>query len=462
MENGALECSSDGPSADLERFKMSQGPPSDAGTIMSGPRAKINEAGVAKSKFAMDSPRQKKQFGAETSTAKLDRGPLARRLLTPRKVRRLPTDTELFSDRALWDRAEQAVDRSVGLTISNIPSVTNYPHPFGGGLKNFRLAGMSKDAQHTFLQVARYEAEAWLEEAKKRQEWEVKTAKRHKHFAGQLEQWYDKKKQAESLWQQHEEKCEREKARKKEQDMERWKKRSEELHQKLADMADERAAAELNGDADDKEKLEAEKKKERDAIYHKNQKQKLEEWRLQKLSKAEDQLAQEPEKQAMGDHSKNRKSKGRRPPKQGKTLAADSLSMLPTDTGYEKQLGEFQAFQLTDERVQYAGHDCAITWLNPGAFWARSDSGDQQVWVYLETHKDYMQLILPEDRHADDQQSVLDTIAAAGLEEKLPASAQQANPFVFYEEDRCWIFMMRDGMYTSFDGAEHIAAGHVG
>eukprot|EP00930_Biecheleria_cincta_P051286 TRINITY_DN3643_c0_g1_i1.p1 TRINITY_DN3643_c0_g1~~TRINITY_DN3643_c0_g1_i1.p1 ORF type:complete len:291 (+),score=76.11 TRINITY_DN3643_c0_g1_i1:92-964(+) len=283
MEDGALQCSVDGPSADLERLQIlqrSQGPASDAGTINSGPKEKINEAGVAKSMPSKDSPRQKKQFGAE---AKLGRGPLAQRLLTPRKVRRLPTDAELFSDRALWERAEQAVERSVTLTIANIPSVTSYPLPFGGGLKNLRLAGMSKDAQQTFLRVARYEAEAWLEEAKKRQEWEMKTAKRHKHFFGRLEEWYEKKKQAESLWQQHEEKSEREKARKKERETDRWRKRSQELRHKLSDMAAEKEAAELDA--------------ERDAIYHRKQKEKLEEWRLQKLSKAEEQPSQE-QKQA--------------------------------------------------------------------------------------------------------------------------------------------------------------------
>lgn len=134
--------------------------------------------------------------------------------------------------------------------------------------------------------------------------------------------------------------------------------------------------------------------------------------------------------------------------------------------GYEKHLGKFRAFTLSEHRVQHGGHDVSVTWLNPRVFWACFGGPNQQVWVYLDTHKDYVQTKLPHDRHASNKQSVLDTIASAGLQEQKPASAQQANPFVFYNKaGECWIFMARDRKYTHIPSghqAERIAVGHIG
>lgn len=275
-----MECSGDGPSEDPEKLKVqqiSQGLALHASTTSSRPEAKTSEARVAKS-------------NSQSREKHSDGGSLSRRLTTPKRVRRLPNKEELFSDMALWERAEQAVEQSVRLTIANVPSVTNYPHPFGGGLQKLRLASMSKEAQQTFLRVARYDAEALLEEAKKRHQWDVKVARRHKQVSGKLGQWYEKKQQAEYLWQQHEEKFEREKAKKKRLEIERWKKRSEELHLKLADMTDERETSVLYGEVD-REKQKATEKKKQDAVYHQKQKKKLEAWRKQKLCNAEDQHA---------------------------------------------------------------------------------------------------------------------------------------------------------------------------
>lgn len=138
---------------------------------------------------------------------------------------------------------------------------------------------------------------------------------------------------------------------------------------------------------------------------------------------------------------------------------------------YEKHLGQFEGIQaLSEEHVEHGGHSAPVVWLNPFAFWVRfggPGSPNQQVWVYLASKKDYVQLTLPRNCHANDEQDIFDTIAAAGLQDIPSESAKEANPFVYYQEagaGQCWILIERYGKYLSFEDHQtsRIGAGHIG
>eukprot|EP00931_Biecheleriopsis_adriatica_P025994 TRINITY_DN1584_c0_g1_i2.p1 TRINITY_DN1584_c0_g1~~TRINITY_DN1584_c0_g1_i2.p1 ORF type:complete len:481 (-),score=153.88 TRINITY_DN1584_c0_g1_i2:31-1449(-) len=248
----------------------------------------------------------------EKAEAPAELPPLSSRLNTPRKhasaprtVPKPPSEEEVFSEAALRKRAEQKLEMSARLAAMNMPSVTNYPHPLGGGLKNMHWEGLSEEAQQSYMRVARYEAEDWVRKERQRVMIEAKIVKRQNMLNEQLAQWYERRAKVEEEEKLREEEREREKEKQERLKHERWMKRREELHHQVAEWAANKGQREYEkSQADEAAAKEAEeKRKKKEAKRRQEQKDRLEEWYQkraeQKLIDAEKRRLQQEEEEKL-------------------------------------------------------------------------------------------------------------------------------------------------------------------
>jgi len=220
---------------------------------------------------------------------------------TPRRLPmpKPPTEEDAFSEAALRKRAEQRLKHSMQLASMNIPSVTNYPKPFGGRIE-LTLDALSAEAQRSFLRVARFEAEAWLRQQQQSCEAQVRVAKRQERILGQIAEWRERKDKEEQEERKRVEELERQNEEREQKERERWRKRGEELRQCLADWAAEKSQQELERSqaAEKAQKEEEDKRRQREQRYREKQRELLLEWNRQKMDKLEEQrLAEQMEEE---------------------------------------------------------------------------------------------------------------------------------------------------------------------
>jgi len=220
---------------------------------------------------------------------------------TPRRLPmpKPPTEEEAFSEAALRKRAEQRLKHSMQLASMNIPSVTNYPKPFGGRIE-LSLDTLSAEAQRSFLRVARFEAEAWLRQQQQSCEAQARVAKRQERILGQIAEWRERKDKEEQEERRRVEELERQNEEREQKERERWRKRGEELRQCLADWAAEKSQQELERSqaAEKAQKEEEEKRRQKEQRYREKQRELLLEWNRQKMDKLEEQrLAEQMEEE---------------------------------------------------------------------------------------------------------------------------------------------------------------------
>jgi len=232
----------------------------------------------------------------------------------PLNFRRPPTEEEVFSEASLKKLAQKQLEKSMHLAAMNTPSATNYPQPFGG-MQNLKLEALSQEAQKSFMRAAVFEAEATLRQERQRWQIEAKVAKRQATLAEQLGQWYERKQKAEDENRAKEELRERQKSEKERLEQERWKKRNDELHLKVAEWAAEKGQREFEQSQAEEEaaKKEAERRKKREAQRQQQQKEALDQW-YQK--RAEEKLRAAEERRRSTDSEQKlemQKSKGKLP-----------------------------------------------------------------------------------------------------------------------------------------------------
>lgn len=127
----------------------------------------------------------------------------------------------------------------------------------------------------------------------------------------------------------------------------------------------------------------------------------------------------------------------------------------PQHPGPHQALGE-----VTLTHCTHCGKLLPINWINPCAFFFQWVPGNEQVWVYLDSHAQYVQVGFNLDGRS------LSMALGGELGDAPPQSARSANPYAFFQEKAVWLQVFNEphnGRFALLASPQRrFERGHVG
>ena len=127
----------------------------------------------------------------------------------------------------------------------------------------------------------------------------------------------------------------------------------------------------------------------------------------------------------------------------------------PQHPGQHQALGE-----VTLTHCTHCGKLLPIKWINPCAFFFQWVPGNEQVWVYLDSHAQYVQVEFKLHGRS------LSMALGSSFGDAPPQNARSANPYAFFQEKAVWLQVFNEphnGRFALLASPQRrFERGHVG